>query len=349
MSKILVIEDNQDVRENVAEILELAGHTISTAHNGIVGVEKALQDPPDLILCDVMMPELDGFGVLRILSKDMRTADCPFIFLTAKSEQTDFRKGMGLGADDYITKPFDDVDLMNAIDMRLQKSEKIKKVFKQSSGNLHHLYDGAMAHEELLKLSKNREERKLPRKSKVFEEGQHANWLYYIVEGKVKVYKTNEYGKELIMRIYSVGDFFGHLSLIKDTTYDESAAVIEDATIVLIPKSDFNLLVFGHREFSIQFIKMMASQVSETEENLMNLAYASVRQKVAKALLVLFEKYEENGEARFSILREDLAALAAAAKETVIRTISDFKDEGLIKIENNDIIILDPKLLEQMR
>lgn len=349
MANILIIEDNSEVRENIAEILDLAGHDPLTAENGKVGIEEAVEKRPDLILCDVMMPELDGFGVLKIISKNPKTADIPFIFLTAKTEQSDFRKGMGLGADDYITKPFDDTELLEAIEIRLRKSEKIKKAFSRSQEGLNQFYDEAKAHNDLIKLSENREERNLSRKSKVFEEGQRANWLYFISRGKVKCFKTNEFGKELITHIYSEGDFFGYLPLITDTTYEESASVIEDAILVLIPKSDFNLLLYGNREFGIQFIKMLANQVSETEENLINLAYDSVRQKVARALVILFHKYQQDDQARFSILREDLAALAATAKETVIRTISDFKDEGLISIEENDIVIRSVKSLENLR
>ncbi|MCB0688457.1 MAG: response regulator [Saprospiraceae bacterium] len=349
MAKILIIEDNPDVRENIAEILDLAGHDTLTAANGKIGIEQAVDGNPDLILCDVMMPELDGFGVLKIISKNPRTADIPFIFLTAKTEQSDFRKGMGLGADDYITKPFDDTELLEAIEIRLRKSDKIKKAFSRSQDGLNQFYDEAKAHHDLIKLSENREERNLNRKAKVFEEGQRANWLYFISKGKVKCYKTNEFGKELITHIYSEGDFFGYLPLITDATYEESASVIEDSTLVLIPKSDFNLLLFGNREFGIQFIKMLAKEVSETEENLINLAYNSVRQKVARALVILFHKYQHKDQARFSILREDLAALAATAKETVIRTISDFKDEGLITIEENDIVIKSVKALENLR
>lgn len=125
MKKILIVEDNHDVRENLAEILELSGYQPITAENGKIGVEKAMQDPPDLILCDVMMPELDGFGVLHIISRNQRTADVPFIFLTAKAERDDFRRGMSLGADDYITKPFDETVLLQTIETRLKKSERL--------------------------------------------------------------------------------------------------------------------------------------------------------------------------------------------------------------------------------
>jgi CheY-like chemotaxis protein len=121
MKKILIIEDNTEVRENLSEILSLSGYQTISAENGKVGVEKALNDRPDLILCDVMMPELDGFGVLHILSKQPITSDVPFIFLTAKAEKDDFRKGMALGADDYIVKPFDDTILLQTIETRLKR------------------------------------------------------------------------------------------------------------------------------------------------------------------------------------------------------------------------------------
>ncbi|MCA6407955.1 MAG: response regulator, partial [Cytophagales bacterium] len=122
MSKILIIEDNLEVRENTAEILELAQYKVITAENGKTGVELAIKGKPDLIICDIMMPVLDGYGVLHMLSKNPETAAIPFIFLTAKSEKSDYRKGMELGADDYITKPFDDTQLLNAIEIRLKKS-----------------------------------------------------------------------------------------------------------------------------------------------------------------------------------------------------------------------------------
>ena len=152
MKRILIIEDNTEVRENIAELLELSNYEVIEAKDGKIGVQKTLEHKPDLILCDVMMPELDGFGVLRILDKKTETADIPFIFLTAKAEKTDFRKGMNLGADDYITKPFDDVELLDAIEMRLKKSERIKTVFDGSSQGLNAFINEARGQKELEKL-----------------------------------------------------------------------------------------------------------------------------------------------------------------------------------------------------
>ena len=127
--RILIAEDDLHIRQGLSDLLSQEGYEIETAENGKIGVEKAQSETPDLILCDVMMPVLDGFGVLRILDKSPKTSDIPLIFLTAKAEKTDFRKGMNLGADDYITKPYDDVELLDAIEMRLKKSERLKKSF----------------------------------------------------------------------------------------------------------------------------------------------------------------------------------------------------------------------------
>ena len=123
MKSILVIDDNADIRENTAEILELAGYQVTTAENGKKGVEQALKSKPDVIVCDIMMPELDGYGVLHLLRKNPEAQNIPFIFLTAKTERSDFRKGMEMGADDYITKPFDDIELLNAVEARLKKAD----------------------------------------------------------------------------------------------------------------------------------------------------------------------------------------------------------------------------------
>ena len=115
MNSILVIEDNNEIRENTAEILQLAGYETFTAENGKIGVETALREKPDLIVCDIMMPVLDGYGVLHLLNKNESTRNIPFIFLSAKTERTDLRKGMEMGADDYITKPFEEIELLKAI------------------------------------------------------------------------------------------------------------------------------------------------------------------------------------------------------------------------------------------
>jgi CheY-like chemotaxis protein len=113
-NSILVIDDNKDIRENTAKTRESwAVGARCIPQNGKSGIEIALKEKPSIIVCDIMMPELDGYGVLHLLRKNPETEHIPFIFLTAKTERTDFRKGMEMGADDYITKPFEDTELLN--------------------------------------------------------------------------------------------------------------------------------------------------------------------------------------------------------------------------------------------
>ena len=124
MKTILVIEDQPDMRTNIATILSMEGYEVLTAEHGREGLATAREDKPDLILCDVMMPELDGYGVLEGLREDRTVAGTPFIFLTAKGEKLDVRAGMNLGADDYLTKPVAKADLLAAISSRLKRAEQ---------------------------------------------------------------------------------------------------------------------------------------------------------------------------------------------------------------------------------
>lgn len=120
-NSILVIDDNKDIRENTAELLELAGYKTFMAENGRKGVELALQEKPSLIICDIMMPELDGYGVLYLIRKNPQTENIPLIFLTAKEGRNDLRKGLAMGADNYIPKPYEEMELLSAVDIGLKK------------------------------------------------------------------------------------------------------------------------------------------------------------------------------------------------------------------------------------
>lgn len=124
MKTILIIEDEPEMRRNLATILRLEGYRPLVAEHGRAGVEIALGERPDLILCDVMMPELDGYGVIRELRDSSATEATPFIFLTARGEKPDIRSGMNLGADDYLTKPVAKADLLAAISSRLKRAEQ---------------------------------------------------------------------------------------------------------------------------------------------------------------------------------------------------------------------------------
>lgn len=127
MKRILVIEDEPEMRRNLVTILRLEGFQPLQAENGRIGVELAIKEKPDLVLCDVMMPELDGHGVIAALQNEPATMNIPFIFLTAKGEKTDVRAGMNLGADDYLTKPVDKAELLIAVRARLARAEQLSR------------------------------------------------------------------------------------------------------------------------------------------------------------------------------------------------------------------------------
>jgi CRP-like cAMP-binding protein len=347
MKKILIIEDNEALRENTAEILTLANYDITTAENGKIGVENAIANPPDLIVCDIMMPVLDGYGVFQIISKHPNLKHIPFIFLSAKSERTDLRKGMEMGADDYITKPFSESELINAIRTRLEKV----KIHQQQGGKAietwYQIISDLGNKDEMHTALENHDVIDYKKKQTIYSEGQHPNKLYYIQTGKVKIYKTSDGGKELIIGLLSAGDFFGHIPLIENVVYEEFAKTLEESSIRVIPKKEFEQLITTNQEIALKVIKLLANNISEKEQQLVALAYHSLRKRVADALLTLKKKYAKEDQVPFSISisREDLANIAGTATESLIRTLSDFKNEKLIEIKDGKIILVEEKKL----
>ncbi len=350
MKHILLIEDNNEIRENAAEILELAGYKVTVAENGKIGVESALVNKPDLIVCDVMMPVLDGYGVLHLLNKNPDLKGIPFIFITAKAERSDFRKGMEMGADDYVTKPFTDIELLTAIESRLNKVELLKKNFESSAVGMMQMIEELSGKKVLENFVKDRNVNSYKRKQLIYTEGNHPVRLFYVEKGKVKTYKTNSDGKEFTVSLYSEGDFVGYTALLEETVYKETAEAIDDTELAIIPCEEFKQLISNNQEVAYKFIKMLAKNVSEKEEQLLGLAYNSLRKRVADALMVLYKKYQDDSEEKFSIhiSREDLANIAGTATESLIRTLSDFKSEKIIEIKGGNIVILNEKKLAAM-
>jgi CRP/FNR family transcriptional regulator, cyclic AMP receptor protein len=341
MKKVLLIEDNNSIRENTAEILEMANYKVFTAENGKKGVEIALQETPDLVICDIMMPVLDGYGVLHLMHKNPSLHNTPFIFLTAKTERSDIRKGMELGADDYITKPFEGTELLNAVESRLKKLDLIKQELSSDLEGVSQLLKVSSGKDVLKSLTEDRNINKYKKKQVIYSEGNRPLKLYYVQKGKVRTYKTNDDGKELVTEIYSEGDFLGHIALLEQGIYKETAEAIEETEVAVIPKEDFEELVNNNREVAKKFIAMLAKNIAEKEMQLLGMAYNSLRKKVAETLVMLHKKYN----AAIDISRENLAAIAGTATESMIRTLSDFKSELLIDIKEGKIVILNEKKL----
>jgi DNA-binding response OmpR family regulator len=341
MKKALIIEDSDDIREGIAEILDLAGYQTFTAKNGRIGVDLAINHIPDIILCDIMMPELDGYGVLYLLQKNPNTATIPFIFMTAKAERADMRKGMEMGADDYLTKPFDDVELFNAIESRLRKKNK-PVGFKSSATDKETLF------EELKSKGKTRV---FANKQIIYVEKDEPSYLYFIKKGQIKTYKRAKDGRELSSTLYNDGDFLGYESLCSGTNYSDNAATLAESELILIAKADFMDYLLNHQEIATAFIGMLSGSVQDKEEQMLKLAYFSVRKRVAEALVQVAQKFGDGktDACTLKISRDDLAALVGTASETVSRMLADFKDEKLIEKSGNAIHIVSIEKLKNIK
>lgn len=350
MKNILLIEDNDQIRENTAEILELANYKVTAVANGKTGVQSALQHKPDLIICDVMMPELDGYGVLHMVNKNSGLMGIPFIFLTAKAERSDFRKGMEMGADDYITKPFTDIELLNAIEARFKKADIAKNNYSADPPGVSNLLHDVKGIKTIDELKDSTDIDYYKKRQIIYSEGKYPKKLFYIRSGKVKAYKATGYGKELTIDLYKDGDFFGYNALLENAAYKETAEALEDCELSVIAKEDFEILINNSPKVAQKFIQLLAKNVSEKEEQLLKLAYNSLRKRIADALLFLQNKYKTADQDKFSIQisRTDLANIAGTATESLIRTLSDFKSESLIQINGGNIIITNEKKLSAL-
>ncbi|WP_213521974.1 response regulator [Nonlabens sp.] len=346
MKKILLIEDNPVVRENTAEILELENYNVTTAENGKKGIEEALKHLPDIIICDIMMPVLDGYAVFESLSQHVKTAHIPFIFLTAKSEKAEIRKGMNLGADDYLTKPFQENELLEAVVSRLKKYSFLEQEFSKDIKGINQFFDGVASQKGMEGLSMDRSIKIFKRKDFVFMEGDTAHKLYLVQSGSIKTYKTTDTGKSFVTGIFGPGQFIGQLSLLANkTTYSDTACVLEKSEIIEIPKNDFTTLIYGDQLISSKFITMISNDLIELQEQLVSMAFESVRQRLAKVLLQLDGKHTTKSDApkEIHISREDLAGLLGTATETAIRMLTNFKDEGLVTINGRRNIVIQKK------
>ncbi|MFB0497587.1 CRP-like cAMP-binding protein [Mucilaginibacter sp. OAE612] len=343
--KILIIEDNKDIRENVVEILGLAGYTVFEADNGKTGIELAVNNLPDVILCDIMMPELDGYGVLFMLNKNPETAAIPFIFLTAKAERIDQRKGMEMGADDYLIKPFDDIELLNAIESRLRKKTAQQSFYSQSLENLNSIVSKNSGLTELKRIISERKVRLFKKDQVIYYDGDKGNGLYLILKGRVKTVKLANDGRELMTAIHSAEEYLGVNAMLSNEAYTDTATTLEDSQLCLIPKDQLDNLLNLYPDIAREFIKLLSNHIRDREEQLLQLAYNSVRKRMADTLVRLHK--QQGGD--FKISREDLAAMAGVATETVSRTLTDFKDENLIDKKGSQIIVLSPERLAKMK
>lgn len=349
MKTVLLIEDDTSLRENTAEILELSGYEVKTAANGFLGIKAAQQFHPDIIVCDIMMPEVDGYGVLKALSEDSETMHIPFIYLSAKTEHKEIRKGMDMGADDYLTKPFEEEELLSAIESRLAKAQ-LMLVRTSANQVIEEEDDSALRDLNELKnfFDDNGELLKFSKGESIFNEGNRSNRMFLILKGVVKSHKMDENGKELITRLHKPDDFLGFNSFVDSHPYEESATAVEDVELVAVSKQELKAILEQSSAVSLELMDLLAENLSEVKEQLLQMAYSSVRKKTAKTILQFAEIMNMKIEDGIKISRNDLASVAGIATESLIRTLSGFKKEGLIDIEGRNIKIVDLEGLQEV-
>ncbi|MAP80803.1 MAG: transcriptional regulator [Aequorivita sp.] len=349
MKKILLIEDDIALRENTAELLELSDYEVCTAANGKLGIEKVKTELPDIIVCDIMMPEIDGYGVLQHVANNEATKHIPFIFLSAKTEHKEIRKGMNLGADDYLTKPFDEQDLISAIESRLAKA-KILAMRENNEANFN-----ANDNESLQNLNQVKnffcDEGEISTYKKgesIYRTGDHSNNLYLILRGVVKTHRMDDNAKELITGLYKPDEFLGFSSFDDNSPYTETATAVEATEVASISKSQVKDILTNSREATLELMNVLSDNLSDLKLQLINMAYSSVRKKTANTILQFVEVMNTRPDAPLKISRNDLAATAGIATESLIRTLSEFKRKGLVEIEGRDIRIIDLQRLREM-
>ncbi len=351
MKKILLIEDDPVLRENTAELLELSEYNVITAPNGKIGIDLAKAHLPNIIVCDIMMPEIDGYGVLEALVNDETTKHIPFIYLSAKTERSDVRKGMDLGADDYITKPFSEDELISAIESRLAKAAILKEARElQSNKNQEDSESGLRTLNDLKNFfDDNGEVFSFEAGETIYQEGQNSNVIYLITKGVVKCHKLDEQGKELITALFKEDDLFGYTSFTENTPYYDTATTIKKTELVGISKNNLKDVLNNNHQVTLELIQLLTDDLSGTKDQLLQMAYSSVNKKTASTILKFAEKLNRKSDDIIKISRNDLASVAGIATETLIRTMSNFKKQGLIEIEGRSIKILDIEGLKDIQ
>lgn len=343
---VLLIEDDTTLRENTRELLEISGYRVFTAENGKIGVDRALEKVPDIIVCDIKMPQLDGYAVYEALCKSRTTREIPFIFLSVKAEPEDIRRGMNLGADDYLTKPFRETDLLNAIASRLAKRAILKKRGKTNpdrpgeAENLEELRTYFISHGDSIEIEKHEE---------LFREARHASYVYLLDLGLVKCFRLDEYGKELITGISKKDDFLGFYSFKVPGQYPETAEALEDTTLFRISSEEFIHTLLQSQNLTVEFAQLISENLSIMKSHLLDMAYSSVLKKTTNTILEFAENIQGDPQQFIRISRSDLASVAGISTESFIRSLSSLKKEGIIDIVGRDIKILNLQKLHTIR
>ncbi|TDQ76385.1 response regulator [Sphingobacterium yanglingense] len=337
MKNILIIENDPDLLGKYSDILRNSGYEVTAALNSKLGINLAISKLPSLILCNTVLSDIDGFGVLSVLSRNPSTTKIPFVFLNALSTPDIVKKGIACGADDFVTKPFQGGQLVRSVEARINKNKNQTSLPISEVDNIHpHNGKGL---EKLIDLISQCKIRHIKKKQMLYYESDHSQWLYLLIEGCIKTLKLTDDGRQMITGLYKPKSFIGLDTLLLDDPWLESAEATQNSSLYFISKSAIIDLLNEHVELNQHFIKILSANLHEKEDQLIELAYESVRKRLAQVLVRL------NKDAvpidQLDICRDELAGLAGIAIETVSRILTDFKERGLIERNGSQIQIID--------
>ncbi|WP_316753021.1 response regulator [Pedobacter gandavensis] len=343
--KILIIADESDSRTSTILLLKMANYDVIEAYNGKQGVNQALTIQPDLILCNTMLPDIDGYMILSLIKKLPQAQNIPFIILASKNDQNEVRKSMIMGADDYLIKPFRNIEILETIEMRLKKRAEQKKR-PDSVVNGGNIKNGIESFEKIITESRLRH---FKRKQVIYYQEDSADAIHLIASGSVKTLKTTPDGRDLVTGIYKENEYFGINAYFSAEVHHETAETIEETLLYTFPRAVLDPLIDKFSDLSKKFIGIIAANNLKKEHQLLEFAYFSVRKRMSQLLLRLYPKNNAGVVQWIDISRENLAAMSGMASETVSRVLSDFKKDGLIMRDSNKIMIIDPLRLAHLK
>lgn len=347
MKSILIIEKKTEIINQYTETLKKSGYEVIPAPSSNIGINLATYKVPDLILCNTDLTDIDGFEVLSILSGNSSTTNIPFIFLNPNASPEIIQKGLQLGADDFITKPFQGNQLLRSIKARLDKPKNEYRSSLPIDSSINYAISKNKSLEKLGELISQSKTRHIKKKQTLYYEGDYSQWLYLLVEGCIKTLRLTKDGRQLITGLYKPKSFIGLNTLFIDEPLTESAEAIENSSLYIISKVAVIDILNKYPEINHHFIRILSLNIQEKEEQLVELAYESVRKRLARVLIRINKDTVPIDH--IDISRDELAGLAGIATETVSRILSDFKERGLIERSGSQIEIIDHESLENMK
>lgn len=324
--EILIIDENSSRLKNLSVFLNHSQFLVSISSNGAEALNIAKEKSPKIILCSDENESMSAAQILSLSKNDQFLRGCIFI-VYGINELSKYREYLDLGADDYLTTPLNMPALLQCLKMRWQiYSSRVNQTIeiKTDANSLDDLKQFAT---KTLVFETNQF---------IFNAGTPARYLFYLLEGKAKSRLLDEDGNELITSFFKKGDLMGFKPLIEERAYHKDGIALENCKVLLIPKSELLKLIDTKSEIAKSVIYQLSSQYTETEEDLLNVAYSNVKTRVAKKLLSIHSiELKETIE----ITREDFANLIGTSTETLVRSLTELRKEGLISTKGSKIFL----------